>query len=95
MVSYKDIKLPKGKPNLVSRRRHILKTITWRIVASIDTFLLTWLVTGNPKAGLAVSGLEVLTKMVLYYFHERAWYNFGLGIPKRKLFNRLKDKNVK
>ena len=77
--------------SLVSRKRHILKTITWRIVASTDTFLLTWLVTGSPTAGLTVSGLEVITKMVLYYFHERAWYKFGLGIPKRKLFKKLQQ----
>ena len=95
MIRYKDIKLPKVKPNLVSRRRHILKSITWRIIGTIDTMLLGWLVSGDPMVGLKVGGLELFTKMVLYYFHERAWYNFGLGIPKRKLFKRLKDKNVK
>ena len=50
--------------------------------------LLGWLVSGDPMVGLKVGGLELFTKMVLYYFHERAWYNFGLGIPKRKLFKR-------
>ena len=53
----------------VTKSRSLLKTLSWRIVASTDTFLLTWLVTGSPKAGLAVSGLEVITKMILYYFH--------------------------
>tara|TARA_Y100000593_G_scaffold93179_1_gene187114 strand:- start:1363 stop:1635 length:273 start_codon:yes stop_codon:yes gene_type:complete len=87
------MKLRTGKPHLVSRKRHILKTITWRVVGTLDTMLLGWLVSGDPMIGLKVGALELFTKMILYYFHERAWYNFGLGIPKRKLFNKLKEKN--
>ena len=63
----------------VTKTRSLLKTISWRILASTDTFLLTWLVTGSHKAGLAVSGLEVITKMILYYFHERAWLRSDYG----------------
>lgn len=65
-----------------SKSRSFFKTLSWRIIASTDTFLLTWLVTGNPKAGLTVSGLEVITKMILYYFHERAWLRSKYGIKK-------------
>ncbi len=60
----------------VSNKRHIAKSITWRIVGTLDTMLLAWLVTGNPLVGLKVGGLEMLTKMLLYYFHERMWYSF-------------------
>ena len=66
---------------MVARKRHILKTITWRIVGTLDTMILSWIITGSLKVGLAIGGVEVITKMVLYYFHERAWYkfsNFGL-----------------
>ena len=63
----------------VTKSRSLLKTLSWRIVASTDTFLLTWLVTGSYKAGLTVSGLEVITKMILYYFHERAWLRSNYG----------------
>ena len=63
----------------VTKTRSILKTISWRILASTDTFLLTWLVTGSYTAGLTVSGLEVITKMILYYFHERAWLQSNYG----------------
>ena len=63
----------------VTKARSILKTISWRILASTDTFLLTWLVTGSYTAGLTVSGLEVITKMILYYFHERAWLQSNYG----------------
>tara|TARA_A100001201_G_scaffold141356_2_gene136579 strand:- start:445 stop:657 length:213 start_codon:yes stop_codon:yes gene_type:complete len=63
----------------VTRKRSLLKTLSWRTIASLDTFFLTWLVTGNPTAGLTVSALEIVTKMVLYYFHERAWLQSNFG----------------
>ena len=69
---------------MVAKKRHIVKTITWRIVGTLDTFLLSWLITGNIKIGAAIGGIEVLTKMILYYFHERAWYRFSkFGIKKK------------
>ena len=61
---------------MVSYKRHLLKTITWRIVGTIDTMILGWLVTGDIKLGLAIGGFEVLTKMLLYLFHERIWYKY-------------------
>lgn len=67
----------------MSRKRHIIKTITWRIIGTIDTMLLAWLISGNPMIGLKVGGVEVITKMILYYFHERVWYNFNFGIEKK------------
>lgn len=66
---------------IVSHKRHILKTITWRIIGTLDTMILSWIITGSLKIGMAIGGVEVITKMVLYYLHERAWYkysNFGL-----------------
>jgi uncharacterized membrane protein len=69
---------------MVSYKRHALKTITWRIVGTIDTFLLSWLITGNIKIGATIGAVEVITKMVLYYFHERIWYHFSkYGIKKK------------
>jgi uncharacterized membrane protein len=71
---------------MVSRKRHILKTISWRIIGTLDTIILSGIITGSWKFGLAIGGVEVVTKMILYYFHERAWYkfsNFGVN-PKNK-----------
>ena len=51
----------------------LTKTCTWRVVASLDTFLLSWLITGNAKMGMGIASLEVITKMFLYYAHERQW----------------------
>jgi len=61
--------------------RHALKTITWRIVGTLDTILLSWLITGNFQVGLGIGGAELITKMTLYYIHERLWYRsrFDLG----------------
>jgi len=57
--------------------RHLAKTITWRIVGSVDTMLVSWFITGNLTVGLAIGGVEVFTKMILYFIHERLWYKFG------------------
>ena len=54
----------------VTKLRSVIKTLTWRTIASLDTFLITWFVTGNPKAGITVSIMEIITKMTLYFFHE-------------------------
>ena len=62
-----------------SRKRHLAKTITWRIVGTLDTILLSWLITGNPWTGLKIGLAEVITKMVLYYFHERVWFKINLS----------------
>ena len=67
----------------VEVKRHILKTITWRIVGTIDTIILSWLITGNLTIGLAIGGVEILTKMVLYFLHERVWYKYiKFGLKK-------------
>ncbi len=67
-----------------NRKRHIAKTITWRIVGTIDTMVLAWWISGNPLTGLKIGMFEVVTKMILYYFHERAWYKFDYGLDKRR-----------
>ncbi len=66
----------------VTRSRHLAKTLTWRVIGTLDTMALGWLVSGDPLIGLKVGGLELFTKMILYYFHERAWYKSKFGIKK-------------
>lgn len=67
-----------------SVKRHIAKTITWRIVGTLDTMMIGWLITGNLFTGLKIGGIEVITKMILYFFHERLWFNINIGLPHRK-----------
>jgi uncharacterized membrane protein len=67
----------------LSHKRHVLKTITWRIIGTIDTILF------DPTIGLSVGGAELTTKMILYYIHERAWYRVDFGVKRRS-----KDENL-
>ncbi|OMP32212.1 DUF2061 domain-containing protein [Mangrovimonas sp. DI 80] len=77
------VNLSKDGKILESRKRHIAKTITWRMVGTIDTMTLAWIVTGNPLTGFKIASVEVVTKMLLYYLHERTWYKINFGLPKR------------
>lgn len=71
-------------------RRHLLKTISWRGVGTLDTFLLGWLITGNPLTGLKIGGAEVITKMLLYFGHEKVWYRIDYGLDERQRKNKFK-----
>lgn len=61
------------------RIRSLIKTITWRIIASLDTFLIAWFVSGSISVGGWIATIEVITKIILYYFHERAWNKVKWG----------------
>ncbi|MEO8724199.1 MAG: DUF2061 domain-containing protein [Sphingobium sp.] len=63
-----------------SNPRSLVKAVSWRALGSIDTFVLSLLFTQNVKAAGAIASTEVLTKIILYYFHERAWAQFGWGL---------------
>lgn len=71
----------------ISRARHIAKTITWRIIGTIDTMLLGWLITNDPMTGIKIGSVELITKMILYYAHERIWYKSKFGITDGQKFN--------
>ena len=61
------------------RRRSAAKTASWRVLASLDTTLLAFIFTGHVGTAISIGGFEVATKLVLYYFHERAWTRIGVG----------------
>ena len=66
-----------------NRKRSIAKTFLWRGVATTDTIIISRVITGSWTEGLAIGIIEVFTKMLLYYFHERAWSasDWGLEDP--------------
>ena len=68
-----------------SNKRHIVKTFSWRGIGTLDTILFGWLITGNSLTGFKIGGIEMISKMLLYYAHERLWYrtNYGLDHPNR------------
>lgn len=66
----------------VTVKRHLLKTITWRIIGTIDTMLIGWFVSGDPLIGLTIGSFEIVTKMILYFIHERVWYKINFGTKR-------------
>ncbi len=67
-------------PKVVDKSyRTILKTISWRVTGTIDTMVISWLLTGNLKIAASIGFVEVFTKMVLYYLHERVWNKVNVG----------------
>ncbi len=77
------VNLSKNGVALESRKRHLAKTVTWRLVGTMDTMVLSWIISGNPVMGLKIGLAELLTKMILYYFHERIWYRSRFGLTKK------------
>ncbi len=85
------INITKDGEVLASRKRHLAKTFTWRFIGSTDTMIISWVISGNPFTGLKISFAELITKMLLYYLHERMWYKIDFGLERR----RIKKQNEK
>lgn len=78
------VKLGVKKNGDDSKKRHLAKTVSWRVVGTLDTMVLAWIITGNPVTGVQIGIAEVITKMILYYLHERTWYKIDFGLPNRR-----------
>ena len=59
--------------------RSIVKSLSWRIIGTLDTILISWLVTGALTVAFSIGAIELITKMVLYFFHERVWNSIKWG----------------
>lgn len=53
--------------------KSVMKAISWRIVGTIDTMIISYFITGKLTTAVTIGGVEVFTKIMLYYFHERIW----------------------
>jgi uncharacterized membrane protein len=53
--------------------RSVLKAISWRTLGTLDTFAISWFMTGRVEIAGSIAALEVVTKIAWYYFHERIW----------------------
>lgn len=62
-----------------TRLRSIAKAVSWRVIGSLDTLLLSYLFTGNVLIAGSIASTETVTKTVLYYLHERGWALIPLG----------------
>ena len=63
--------------------RHIFKTISWRLLGTTDTIILSIIVTGSYSVALQIGFLENITKIILYFIHEKVWYRNNYGLEKR------------
>lgn len=59
--------------------RSVVKTISWRTVGTLDTMIVSYFITGNLVMAASIGSIEVITKMILYYFHERIWNKLSFG----------------
>jgi uncharacterized membrane protein len=59
--------------------RSIAKSVSWRIVGTLDTILISWIITGKLELAFSIGSIELITKMILYFFHERAWNTIKWG----------------
>jgi uncharacterized membrane protein len=60
--------------------RSLAKAVSWRVTGSLDTIMLSWFFTQQLAVAVAIGTTEVITKVVLYYVHERVWNRIPLGL---------------
>ncbi|MCH4553196.1 MULTISPECIES: DUF2061 domain-containing protein [Aestuariibaculum] len=59
--------------------RSVVKSLSWRTIGTLDTILISWIVTGELTLAFSIGSIELVTKMVLYFFHERIWNSIKWG----------------
>ena len=70
---------------MVEKKRHIAKTISYRLVSTTIGFITMWVITGSVKYGAAFGFAELIWKPIQYYVHERVWYKWiKYGIKNKK-----------
>jgi uncharacterized membrane protein len=62
--------VPRGRE---AHSRSLLKAVSWRLTGTLDTFIISFIVTGRATIAGSIAATELLTKIALYYGHERIW----------------------
>ena len=60
--------------------RSIAKAVSWRVIGTIDTLIVSYILTGEMALATSIASVDFLTKLVLYFFHERIWNKIKWGI---------------
>jgi uncharacterized membrane protein len=69
---------------IVDKKRHILKSISYRLLSTATGFIIVYFSTGSLKIGATFSFIEIIYKPIQYYIHERVWYKFiKFGLKKQ------------
>ncbi len=75
-------------------KRSFIKGATWRIVGTLDTILLSFLFTGEIDKALKIGGIELFTKIFLFYFHERVWDRLSFGTKEKIVNGKVKKREL-
>jgi uncharacterized membrane protein len=59
--------------------RSLAKAVSWRVTGTIDTFIISWIITGQALLASGIAFTEIMTKVGLFWLHERAWNKIGWG----------------
>ena len=60
-------------------KRSVVKTMSWRIIGTITTTTISYMITGTLALAFSIGFIELISKLVLYFFHERAWNKIKWG----------------
>jgi uncharacterized membrane protein len=60
-------------------KRSLAKTVSWRVIGTMDTIIISWIITGTLALAFSIGAVELVSKMGLYFFHERAWNTIKWG----------------
>ena len=77
--------------------KSLLKAISWRIVGTIDTMVISYFITGKLTVAVSIGSIEVLSKTILYYFHERLWahiHRIRFRLLRRSYAKRIEAKRA-
>ena len=77
-----EVAVPKSAVVEENHYRSLVKAVSWRATGSMDTIVVSFLVTGHIKTALSIGGIEVFTKIGLYFLHERLWNKISFGRVK-------------
>ena len=75
----RELNVRRRKSNEDKITRSIAKTISWRLIGTLDTIIISWIITGELTMALSIGSIELVSKMLLYFFHERAWIRIKWG----------------
>ncbi len=68
-----------SEDNLESPVRSVVKSLSWRVIGTLDTIFISWIITGEVALAFSIGGIELISKMLLYFFHERIWNKIKWG----------------
>lgn len=71
-----------GNRSVDTPAKSLLKAVSWRVIGTVDTMLISWWITGEWTLAMGIAGVEVVSKMILYFIHERIWARISIRKTK-------------